>query len=75
MGLLDITPAKYKCAPASTGCPAIFKSARGTYIIIGKFIPVEDYAKLVGRIGPGEVAIEVPAELLEKTLRPNEETQ
>jgi hypothetical protein len=52
--LRDITPTKYRCDPASTHCPAIFKTDRGTYIIIGK--------------RKNESAVEISADLLEEAL-------
>ena len=60
-----------KCHPGSSMCPAVLKTDRGTYVVIGNFIRHEDYDKLVGRIGPGEVAIEISAELLEGALQQN----
>lgn len=68
MDFRNITPANYRCPKTSPFCSAVFKTNDGTYIVIGKFIRHEDYDMLVGRVGPGEVAIENSAELLEGAL-------
>lgn len=38
-------------------------------IIIGKRVTSEDYAELADRIGPDEMAIEVPQHLVEEWLK------
>lgn len=60
--LIDVTPAKYKCPWAD--CPAIFRSSADTYVIVGKICNTAT-SPLLGRVGPDEMAIEIPAELLE----------
>ncbi len=61
MKVKDVTPKGLACIAG--GCPAIFKTDRGTYLIIGTNL---DSARglLSDRIGPNEVVIEVPAELV-----------
>lgn len=63
MKLKDVTPKKFACLAG--GCPAIFKTNKGTCLIIG--IKVDCPERLLpNRIGPNETVIEVPAELLLK---------
>ncbi len=61
MKLKDITPKSFSCEAG--GCPAIFETDRGTYLIIGTKVDSVD-SLLSGRIGPNETAIEVPAGLI-----------
>ena len=63
--IIDLTPAKYACGIAQ--CPAVFKTENQTYLIIGKLC-VETSPTLQGRVGPGEVVVEISAELLEGAL-------
>jgi len=64
--LIEKTPLHLRCGHASPTCPAVFEDADGQNAIIGRQVSLEDYPELAGRIGPGEIVIEVPAELLEK---------
>lgn len=60
--LTDLTPDKYRsCAIAA--CPAVFKTDRGTYVVIGKVL--DDGVVPEGRVGPGEIAVELPGDLLD----------
>ena len=62
MKLTDLTPEKYRsCAIAA--CPALFRTDRGTYVVIGKVL--DDGVVPAGRVGPGEIAVELPAELID----------
>ena len=59
--VVDLTPSRFRrCAIGA--CPALFETADGTYLIVGRLAPRG--AVPPERIGSGEVAIEVPAELL-----------
>lgn len=54
---------KIRGCPDGRTCPAVHSTDRGTFMIIGRV--VGDPAALAQmEIGPGEVAIEVPASLL-----------
>jgi hypothetical protein len=65
--LIDITPAKFACGGGVSSCPAVFKSPKATYVVVGT-IYGDDAGDLKDRIGPGEIAIEISAELLETAL-------
>ena len=65
--LYDITPIKYRCAGASSMCPAVLNSEVGTYVIIGKRINHET-TELCSRVGPDEAVVEISSELLETAL-------
>lgn len=66
--LKDITPQRFLCGPTISSCPAVFKSSSHSYVIIGKACKADDPA-LHGRIGPGELAIEISSDLLEAALQ------
>ena len=66
--LKDLTPTKYKCAGASSMCPAVLQRSAKTYIIIGKTLDPSAEDSLVNRVGDGETAIEISAQLLEEAL-------
>lgn len=36
MKLNEVTPEAYMCGSCGCGCPAVFETDRGTYVIIGK---------------------------------------
>ena len=61
MKLKDVTPTAFSCAGGC--CPSVFETNRGTCLIIGSRVDSADRL-LPGRVGPNEVAIEVPAELI-----------
>lgn len=61
MRVTEITPKQFSCQAG--GCPAIFKTDRGTYLIIGTKLD-SAASQLSHRIGPNEVVIEVPIELM-----------
>jgi len=65
--LTDITPIKYACE-LSASCPAVFKSDSDSYVIIGQICNSEE-PSLKGRVGAGEMAIEISADLLEKAIK------
>lgn len=60
--LRDRTPKPLACIVG--GCPAVFETQRGTFVLIGRCLSEEERAGIQGRIGEGEMAIEVPRELL-----------
>jgi hypothetical protein len=55
----ELTPTAMRCIFGQ--CPALFETDRETLIVIGRVL--EDPTILEGRIGKGEVAIEVPRNL------------
>ena len=67
MKLRDITPKSLQCIISS--CPAIYETDRGTIVLIGRRLDsVRDSGLLPGKVGEGEVAIEIPRELLSGIL-------
>ncbi len=69
MNLINLTPKSMSCG-AVFGCPAVYQAHDDTYIIIGKLLNNKAItAKLKKVISPGEVAIEVPKELINKMER------
>ncbi|OWY73158.1 hypothetical protein B7486_02065 [cyanobacterium TDX16] len=70
MKLMNETPQKLLCI-AGVGCPAIYRTDRGTFVIIGKRldnIPPEIARVLAA--SPGETVVEVPVELFENLQLP-----
>ena len=77
--LIEITSDEYSCG-ASLQCPAIFKSCEfetscptlikdgDKCIIIGKIVTVNEYPILEGRIGSNEIAVEIPFDLIKKSI-------
>lgn len=65
MKLKDITLKAFSCEAG--GCPAVFKTTRETYLVIGTKVDSAENL-LSGRIGPNETAIEVPAELMQRIV-------
>ena len=75
----EITPDKFRCTLVE--CPAIFTTKchlghcpaiakdGNNYIIIGKIVTVDDHPELAGRIGDGEAAVEIPAELIDEAVK------
>lgn len=59
--------AKVDCA-MSMSCPAVFENDSGDYVIIGKRPSEAALAELEDRIGEDELAVIIPAELLEKLV-------
>ena len=63
MKLTDITPKNFNCGIGA--CPAIFETADGDYVLIGKKVSrTATVTALDGRIGRGEIAVKIPRELL-----------
>ena len=64
----DRTPPKFLCG-LGFGCPAIFETLDGSYIIIGKSTGLELPPHIRSRIGPQETVIEIPKALLSEVLK------
>lgn len=63
MKLKDITPKALLCGVAA--CPSIYEREDGSFVIIGKRLKDATIEReLHQKIGPDEIAIEVPRELL-----------
>ncbi len=61
----DVTPVEADCSPLPI-CPGIFKSNRGSYLIVGKVLSVEDATALPeGRVAADEYVVEVPASMID----------
>jgi len=59
---IEITPTSLRCIAAA--CPAIFKTNKGTYVVIGKKLTKEELTEEIkNKVGKGEMVIEVPKEL------------
>jgi len=58
----DLTPKIEMCAVAA--CPAIFKTNKGSYALIGKRLNAKDL-KVDKRVGKDEVLIEVPKKIID----------
>ena len=61
----DVTPVEADCAPLPV-CPGIFRSNRGSYLIVGKVLSVQDATALPeGRVAADEYVVEVPADMID----------
>ena len=61
----EVTPLEYACPPFG-GCPGIYRTSRGSYIIVGKAVTsLEGAPNMRARIGPSEAAVEVPRGLID----------
>lgn len=59
----EVTPEAFLCSVGS--CPSVFRTERGTFLIIGKIVDQSTKKKLPdGRIGDDELVIEVPEGLV-----------
>jgi hypothetical protein len=61
----DLTPAEHRCE-ISVSCPAVLRT-EGRYVIIGKRLDPEAEG-LSGKVGEGEEAVEISAEILLSAL-------
>lgn len=59
---------KTKCGTVGTMCPTVYKTERGTYIIVGKRIDHTQHAEIKNRVAEDEAAVEIDAELLENIV-------
>ena len=57
-----------KCGNAVPACPTVAKFD-DKYVVIGKRVTSDDYPDLHDRIGPGEAAVEISADLVEEALQ------
>ncbi len=65
----DVTPVEADCAPFPV-CPGIFRSNRGSYLIVGKVLSAEDATALPeGRVAADEYVVEVPADMIDLLKR------
>lgn len=65
MTTVEITPVAFYCVACA--CPSVFETNRGTYIIVGKKLNLEEASQEVkNKIGDGEIAVEIPKGLLDK---------
>jgi hypothetical protein len=61
IGWTEITPASKRCIVGA--CPAVFKNEQGQLIVIGRMLTADEAnSSLGGRIGDGEIAIEISPE-------------
>ena len=59
----DITPKLNKCV--GIGCSSIFKTDRGTFLIVGSIPAANELPRNVRKkLGKGEVAVEIPQGIL-----------
>ena len=65
MKMKDVTPTSYFCPGGA--CPAVYKTDRGTYLIVGSRVRPEGHM-LSDRIAPHETMIEVPAGLIREIV-------
>lgn len=59
----EITPKEMCCGKDC--CPAIFKTNKNSYILIGKSVKAEELG-ILKRVGKDEIVIEVPKNLIDK---------
>jgi hypothetical protein len=64
MKLKEITPSAFVCKECKT-CPAVFETENDTYVIIGKKLSASAAEQLAGRVGAGELVIEVPKGMID----------
>jgi hypothetical protein len=60
--LKEITPPHLRCGSGT--CPAIFEAEDGSLVIIGKRLPKDWLNKIAHRVGEGEDAVIIQADLL-----------
>jgi len=66
--IADLTPQGGYFRHCGIGmCPAVFKTDAG-YILIGTAVKADELGKHSGRVGEGEVAIEIPPGMLEQVI-------
>lgn len=63
----EVTPISLRCGSVGPVCPAVFKTAAGTYLIIGRRLLATEYG-LEDRVGADESIVEVPVGLLENIV-------
>lgn len=63
----NLTPERYRCEVCAS-CPAVYDAGDGTLVIIGKHVTSDDHSGIVGRIGEGEAAVQISADLVRDAL-------
>lgn len=63
---MSFTPLTKDCADGRT-CPGVRATGRGTVIVQGPGLADKDLAEIT--LGPGEIAVEIPAEILLEAAR------
>ena len=64
---VEKTPVQFYCV--AYACPSVFETNRGTYIIVGKELNLEEITQEIkNKIGAGEIGIEVPKELITELI-------
>lgn len=49
-----------------TNCPALYRTDQGSYVLVGvRVVDPDTLAQLAAGVGAGEIAIEVPADVLD----------
>jgi len=60
---VEITPVSFQCT--FVGCPSVFDTDMGTFILVGKTVDIECAPEAVkNKVGVDETAIEIPKELI-----------
>lgn len=60
---LELLATTGKCTNGAGGCPSVYRTDRGTYLVQG-YIVTDAEALAQAGIPPGESIVEVPAEVL-----------
>lgn len=60
----EVTPKELLCMIG--GCPAIFRTDKKSYVLIGKKLNKVDSKKIADRIAKDEFAVEIPIRLIDK---------
>jgi hypothetical protein len=63
---VDLTPAHFACS-VGMSCPAVYKGDEN-YVVVGRLVTPEE-PTMRRRVGPGEAAVEISAELLEGAIK------
>lgn len=68
MTATEITPERFRCGIGA--CPSVFKTDRGTYVIIGKISEdVLSNESIKMKIGKDEFAVELPIEIINNLFK------
>jgi hypothetical protein len=61
----DVTPKAFACSPFPA-CPRIYRTSRGTYIIIGRRLDPAELSDVSLHLSDEEAIVEIPAELIDE---------